>query len=73
LALLVEATRGIPGILEEPEPKAMVRGFGAGSIDLSVEFWTDDFEAWMTVRSAAAVKINRAIKEAGVKMPEPPS
>jgi small-conductance mechanosensitive channel len=73
LALLREATGGIPGVLGDPPPKALVRGFGAGSIDLSLEFWTDDFDGWTSVRSDAAVRISRAMREAGIKAPLEPS
>jgi small-conductance mechanosensitive channel len=73
LAVLREATTGQEGVLAEPEPTAIVRAISADSLDCSVRFWTSDFEGWMTVRSAATVKINRALAEAGIALASDPT
>jgi small-conductance mechanosensitive channel len=73
LALLCEAIKEQPGVLAVPEPTAIFRGFGASALDFSVLFWTAEFDGWPAVRSAAAVKIYRALREAGIEIPFPQS
>jgi small-conductance mechanosensitive channel len=71
LALLPEATKGLPGVLANPAPNALFRGFGASSLDFSVLFWTADFETWTKVKSDASVTLNRVLAEAGIVIPFP--
>ncbi|HEX5042985.1 MAG TPA: mechanosensitive ion channel domain-containing protein [Candidatus Polarisedimenticolaceae bacterium] len=71
LPLLREAVRELPGVLAEPPPLAIVRALGASSIDLSVLFWTADFEGWTAVRSVATVRVYQALRESGIEIPFP--
>ena len=71
LALLKTAVSGQPGVLASPEPIALFRGFGASSLDLSVFFWTADFDAWTRLKSDMTVRVNAAIREAGIEIPFP--
>lgn len=71
LAILRDAIQGQARVLAQPEPVAIFRGFGASSLDFSLLFWTTDFEGWTIVRSEAGVRIERALREAGIEIPFP--
>jgi small-conductance mechanosensitive channel len=71
LQLLREAVKDLPGVLAEPPPLAIVRALGTSSIDLSVLFWTADFEGWTAVRSAATTKVYQALRDGGIEIPFP--
>jgi small-conductance mechanosensitive channel len=71
MALLRDATKGLPGVLAHPPPTALFRGFGPSSLDFSVLFWTADFETWTTVKSDATVKLSSVLAEAGIVIPFP--
>jgi potassium-dependent mechanosensitive channel len=71
LALLCDAAKGRPGVLADPEPWALFRGFGPSSLDFSLYFWTSDFDNWMRVKSEVTVLVNRALRDAGIEIPFP--
>jgi potassium efflux system protein len=71
LALLRDAARGRPGVLDAPEPWALFRGFGQSSLDFSLFFWTADFDGWPRVRSDVTVIVNKMLREAGIEIPFP--
>jgi len=71
LTVLREALQGVPGVMAEPAPVALLRGLGSSSLDFSVLFWTADFEGWTAVRSVATVKVYQALQDGGIVIPFP--
>jgi potassium efflux system protein len=69
LTVLRDAVAGQPGVLADPGPSAVLRGFSAGALDFSVHFWTDDFDRWGRIRSDMAVRVSQALREAGFEIP----
>lgn len=71
-AVLEDATRSIPGVLETPATTARVLEFGDSSIDFVVHFWhrPQMAEVWR-VRDEVARGIKRALDEAGIVIPFP--
>jgi small-conductance mechanosensitive channel len=71
LALLTEVANRTPGVTRKPPATVLFTGFGASSLDFSVRAWTDSFDHAIFVRSALAVGIHSALKEAGIEIPFP--
>jgi small conductance mechanosensitive channel len=69
---LVDAVRGVDGVLADPPPAAWVTGFGPSSIDVSVLVWfaVATHGVWQ-VQSDTAVAIKAALDAAGVTIPFP--
>jgi small-conductance mechanosensitive channel len=73
LAVLRDAVSGTPDVLTDPAPSSLLRGFGTGTLDLSLFFWTAKFEEWTRVRSDVTVRVNQALRDAGIELAsEPP-
>jgi small-conductance mechanosensitive channel len=71
LALLLKVAEGVPGALRNPPPTALFTGFGTSSLDFSVRAWADSFDSAVVMRSALAVAIHAALKQAGIEVPFP--
>lgn len=71
LDLLIEVTRGTPGIATEPEPTVLFVGFGASSLDFSIRAWTNNYADWVKTRSELNVRVNDAMRMAGIEIPYP--
>jgi small-conductance mechanosensitive channel len=71
LEILVDAAKGQSGVLPDPEPHSLFRGFGDSSLDFTLRFWTADFENFLRVKSQVTVAVNDAIVEAGIEIPFP--
>ena len=71
LELLMEVTRATPGIATEPEPTVLFVGFGASSLDFSIRAWTNNFSDWVKTRSELNVRVNDALRMAGIEIPFP--
>jgi len=71
LELLMEVTTGTPGIATEPAPTVLFVGFGASSLDFSIRSWTNNFGEWVKIRSELTVRVNDALKQAGIEIPFP--
>jgi small-conductance mechanosensitive channel len=69
--LLTESARSTPGILIEPEPYALFVGFGASSLDFTLRAWASDPKDWLKIQSDMAVRVNQAIRQAGIEIPFP--
>ncbi len=46
-------------------------GFGASSLDFSIRSWTNNFGDWVKIRSELTVRVNDALKRAGIEIPFP--
>ncbi len=72
IAMLVEATAGVPRVLEQPPPSAVLSSFGADGLELTVGFWIADPEnGTLGVRGAVNLALWRALRDAGVEIPFP--
>ena len=72
LALLDEAARTNPRVLDDPAPTSRLMGFGDSGIELELRVWIQDPEAGMgSVRSDINLAIWRAFKAAGIVIPYP--
>jgi potassium efflux system protein len=69
--LLARTAGDTPGVLKEPEPYALFTEFGASSLDFTVRAWSDNLQEWLKIHSDLTVRINNAIKEAGMEIPFP--
>jgi potassium-dependent mechanosensitive channel len=71
LALLEEVARSTPGVLSDPTPVPIFVGFGASSLDFAVRAWISDYFDSVVIRSALAVRVHDALKDAGIEIPFP--
>jgi small-conductance mechanosensitive channel len=72
LALLAEAARANPRVLDDPAPTTRLMAFGDSGIELELRVWIRDPEAGMgSVRSDINLAIWRAFKAAGIVIPYP--
>lgn len=71
LQVLRSAAAQTPGIAQHPGPSAFFMEFGPHSLNFSVRGWTSDFDNWLGVRSDMAIRIHRALGEAGIEIPFP--
>ncbi len=71
LTILLGIARSHPDAMKEPEPVALFLGFGDSSLNFQLLFWTAQFDRWLRVRSEVTVKINEALREAGIGIPFP--
>jgi small-conductance mechanosensitive channel len=71
LALLEEVAVTTPGISREPPPAVIFTGFGPSSLDFGLRAWTNDFDNWVVIRSALAVRVHDALLAAGITIPFP--
>lgn len=69
LPLLIETTRAAPGISSEPEPVALMIGYGASSLDFVVRAWTYDMDNWVQIRSNLYASILATLVEEGIEIP----
>jgi len=69
--VLLEAVRGIEGVLEEPPPRVLVRGFGDSAVNLIIRLWVDSFVNRTPVMDRVYRAAYRALNEAGVEIPFP--
>ncbi len=71
-AILHEVTKNSPRVLNEPEPRAFLTGFGDSSINFEVRFWVNDPEAGIgAVRSEIFMEIWKRFKEENIEIPFP--
>lgn len=71
-ALLEEAARFEPRVVESPEPMAFVKGFGENGIDLELGVWIKDPEnGQLPVRSSVNLKIWEIFQQHRIEIPYP--
>ncbi len=70
LELIRKVANEHPDVLKIPAPWALFDGFGDSSLNFRIRIWTL-MDNGMTVRSAVAVKIYAALKDAGIVIPFP--
>ena len=72
MRVAVEALGGIDGVLDDPSPFVIARGFEESSVGLRVYFWINPVKTdFLKVRSEAIAGIKRSFQEAGIEIPFP--
>ncbi len=71
LELLLKAAGSDERLLAEPQPNALFLGFGDSSLDFSLRAWTDDFDNYLSIKSALTLAVHDAIYAAGIEIPFP--
>ncbi|HET7202354.1 MAG TPA: mechanosensitive ion channel domain-containing protein, partial [Steroidobacteraceae bacterium] len=71
IALLREVAEGTPGIVPEPAPAIVFKGFGASSLDFGVRAWTHDFGDWVAIRTEMTARVYEAMQREGIEIPVP--
>ena len=71
MELLRKAIENQEGLLEQPAPQVIFRGFGDSSLDFMVRAWVADNDLIVRVPSDVALAINRALDQAGIEIPFP--
>lgn len=72
IALIVQAARETPRILDYPSPICLLMGFGDSSVDLEARFWIADPQNGVSnVRSDFLLRVWRAFKQHNIEIPFP--
>ncbi len=70
--LLLEAAAESERVIRNPEPRALIKGFGDNGIDLVLRMWIRDSENGVTnIASEVYLKIWHKFNEAGIEFPYP--
>lgn len=71
-ALIVEALRGVDGVLADPAPEALVTELAGSSVTVRARWWTDAHQhEVLRVRHQAIASIKRKLGDAGIDLPFP--
>ncbi len=71
-ALLIEAIKGVEGVMAEPGPDVLVKEFGDSSVVLRARWWTDSYRNIVTrTRSAVGRQIKYTFDANGIEIPFP--
>ncbi|MDX1689766.1 MAG: mechanosensitive ion channel family protein [Acidimicrobiia bacterium] len=69
---ILEAVRGVEGVLGDPAPLALVHAFGSSSIDFVVRYWhLPTIAVEWEVRDAVAVAVKASFDRSDVEIPFP--
>ncbi len=72
IELCLEAARAAPRVLNDPEPRCLLRGFGEHSVKLQLRFWIEDPSNGVgNVRSEVLLAIWDQFQKADVEIPFP--
>src|SRR5579885_3195897 len=66
LALLEQAARATPDVIDRPAPVALFAGFSPNGLELALSAWTDRQDALESVRSQVVLAVHDALRAAGV-------
>lgn len=70
-AVMLEAVRGLEGVLESPAPTVVAAGLGDSSVDLTVRVWIHHAEDEVPVRFRVVEACKVALDKAGIEIPFP--
>jgi small-conductance mechanosensitive channel len=71
LETLVAVGQACEQVLADPAPYALFLGFGDSALNFELRAWTDDFDAYIQVRSRLCTGIFDALAAAGLEIPFP--
>ncbi|MBN9115827.1 MAG: mechanosensitive ion channel, partial [Pandoraea sp.] len=70
MSLMLKAAVGIPRVLADPAPSALLLNFGADGMDLEMGFWVQDpAQGSGAIRSEINLRIWRTFREHGIEIP----
>ncbi len=70
MELLVEATRGVDRVLQDPMPATLLASFGADGINLELSFWIEDAAKGMGgIKSQVNRSVWRLFSQHGIEIP----
>lgn len=68
---LVEASRGVANVLDEPKPRVQFLKFGDYSLDFRLLVWTNQPRRHVQIRSDINYRIARLFRERSIRIPYP--
>jgi small-conductance mechanosensitive channel len=68
---LIEASRGVSNVLEEPKPRVQFLKFGNYSLDFRLLVWTNQPRRHVQIRSDINYRIARLFREREIRIPYP--
>ncbi len=68
---LIEAARGVPNVLPEPQPQVQFMKFGDYSLDFRLLVWTNQPRRHMQLRSDINYRIAELFRERSIRIPYP--
>jgi potassium-dependent mechanosensitive channel len=71
IKLLVQAAEAHPRVMLARPPAAFFLGFGDNALNFELRFWSEDPDTWFQLRSEVTLAVEKALREAGVKIPFP--
>lgn len=66
LAILRRVVFERANVVEGAEPRVLFDGFGAGSLDFTIQFWTETFADAVRLRSEVGLAVHDALHSAGI-------
>jgi small-conductance mechanosensitive channel len=70
--LMLQATKGVARVLENPAPNALLMAFGNSAIEFEIRFWISDPEEGLSnVRSEVLKEVWRLFRENDIAIPFP--
>ncbi len=70
-AVLVEAARAVPGVLQEPSPEAFVVAFKDSAVQYRLRFWIKDYASMQDVEGRVLAYVWYAFQRHGIEIPYP--
>jgi small-conductance mechanosensitive channel/CRP-like cAMP-binding protein len=70
-AVLLDAVRGVPGVLANPEPDAAPVEFGDSALVYRLRYWIDDFGDEITIDGEVRTRVWYATRRGGLEIPFP--
>lgn len=72
LEAILEAVRGVDGVIQRPAPEVRAEEFGESGVTVAIRFWhAPDVDTLWRVRSDVAVAVKRDLDAAGIEIPFP--
>lgn len=71
MAILLEVGKAHELVLQDPEPKAIVRDFAEGTVNYLLQVCTLRYEEWQQTQSDLSVAILKRFREEGIRLPYP--
>src|SRR4029453_362279 len=70
-AVLLDAVRGVPGVLANPEPDAAPLEFGDSALFYRLRYWIDDFTDEIPIDGEVRTRVWYATRRGGLELPNP--
>jgi small-conductance mechanosensitive channel/CRP-like cAMP-binding protein len=70
-AVLLDALRGVPGVLVDPGPDVAPLEFGDSALVYRLRYWIDDFSDEITIDGEVRTRVWYATRRGGLEIPNP--